>query len=690
MTQCFNDPMAQRLNNQSGDQAMRSPRKSWMSLTLFLLLAIAPATVLGQEASASGWTPELAMKVKSVGSVRVSPDSRKVVYTVNQALMGPEKSEFVTQIWTANADGSEPLQMTFAEKSSENPQWSPDGRSIAFTSGRSGKTNLYVMRLIGGEAEKITDVKSAVSGFAWSPDGRQLAFVMRDPQTDDEEKEAKGKDDSRWIDENVKMNRLYVMNFAPDAGGKREPRKLTGDYNVESDFKWSPDGQTIVFSRTKTPKVDYWPTADLFAVSVSGGEPRPLAVTSAAESNPTYSPDGKWIAFLVSDDPPRWAGYRRIALIPAGGGAVKLLAETFDAQPNVIDWSPDGKLIYFSETRGTFTRLYAIDVSSNAISELNKGNEVIGGVSLNQNRAVFGFTMQASDRAPEAYVSHTKSFSPVQVSRANADLPKLPLGKSEVLTWKSSDGLDVEGLLTYPVNYQNGKRVPLLLVIHGGPAGVFTQSFLAGSRSVYPLAAFTARGYAILRVNPRGSSGYGQKFRYGNIKDWGGGDYQDLMTGVDRVIQMGVADPERLGVMGWSYGGFMTSWIVTQTKRFKAASVGAGVTNLMSFIGTADIPSFIPDYFGGQPWENLDVYRSHSAMFNMKGVTTPTLVQHGEADERVPISQGYEFYNALKVLNVPTRMIVLPRMPHGPNEPKMVLKASQTNLEWFDKYLGVK
>lgn len=669
---------------------MRSPQKSWLSLTFSLLLAIAPSTALGQEAQASGWTPELAMKVKNVGSVRVSPDGRKVVYTVNQALMAPDKSEFISQIWTANTDGSEPLQMTFADKSSDNPQWSPDGRLVAFTSSRSGKSNLYVMRLIGGEAEKITDVKSAVSGFAWSPDGRQLAFLMRDPQTDDEEKEAKGKNDSRWIDENVKMNRLYVINLAADASGKREPRKLTGDYNVEPDFRWSPDGQTIVFTRTKTPKVDYWPTADLLAINLSGGEPRPLAVTSAAESNPSYSPDGKWIAFLVSDDPPRWAGYRRIGLIPAAGGAVKLLAETFDAQPNVVDWSADGKRIYFSETRGTLTRLSAMDVGSNTITEINKGKEVIGGVSLNKSRTMFGFTLQNSDKAPEAYVSPNQTFSPVQVSRANADLPKLPLGKSEVLTWKSTDGLDVEGLLTYPVNYQNGKRVPLLLVIHGGPAGVFTQSYLAGSRSVYPLAAFSARGYAILRVNPRGSSGYGQKFRYGNIKDWGGGDYQDLMTGVDRVIQMGVADPERLGVMGWSYGGFMTSWIVTQTKRFKAASVGAGVTNLMSFIGTADIPSFIPDYFGGQPWENLDVYRSHSAMFNMKGVTTPTLVQHGEADERVPISQGYEFYNALKVLNVPTRMIVLPRMPHGPNEPKMVLKASQTNLEWFDKYLGVK
>lgn len=262
------------------------------------------------------------------------------------------------------------------------------------------------------------------------------------------------------------------------------------------------------------------------------------------------------------------------------------------------------------------------------------------------------------------------------------------MGKTEVVKWKSSDGLDVEGLLTYPVGYKSGTRVPLLLVVHGGPAGVFTQNFLAG-RGAYPIASFASRGFAVLRVNPRGSSGYGRKFRYANIKDWGGGDYTDLMTGVDRVIAMGVADPERLGVMGWSYGGFMTSWTITQTHRFKAASVGAAVTNLMSFIGTADIPSFIPDYFGAQPWENLDVYRTHSAMFNAKGVNTPTLIQHGEADERVPISQGYEFYNALKVQNVPVRMIVLPRMPHGPDEPKMILKVKQTNVEWFEKYLGM-
>lgn len=634
----------------------------------------------------SGWTPELEMKVKALGAVRVSPDGRKVVYTVNAPVMTADKSEFVSQIWLANTDGSDAVQLTYAEKSSDNPQWSPDGKMIAFTSSRSGKTNLYVLRLIGGEAEQLTDVKSSVGNFRWSPEGNRIAFVMREAATDDEEKNNKGKDDWKWIDENVKVNRLTLVNLAKDSNGKRELRTVGGDGNIEGDFDWSPDGKTIAFTRTKMPKADYWTTSDLLAVDVASGNVKTLAATKASESSPAFSPDGKWIAFNISDDPPRWAGYRRIALIAADGGAVKLLPETFDAQPGIVDWSADGKRIYFTETRGTLSRLSSIDVSAGTISDINKGNELIGGVSMNRSGSMFGFTVQTSERAPEAFVSSVNSFAPVQVSRVNADLPKLALGKTDVIKWKSTDGREVEGLLTYPVDYRPGTRVPLLLVIHGGPAGVFTQNYLAG-RGAYPVASFAARGFAVLRPNPRGSSGYGQKFRFANIKDWGGGDFQDLMTGVDHVVSMGVADPDRMGVMGWSYGGFMTSWVITQTKRFKAASVGAAVTNLMSFIGTADIPSFIPDYFGGQPWEDLEIYRTHSAMFNAKGVTTPTLIQHGEADDRVPISQGYEFYNALKVQNVPVRMITFPRMPHGLNEPKMVLKGKQTNLEWFEKYL---
>lgn len=278
-----------------------------------------------------------------------------------------------------------------------------------------------------------------------------------------------------------------------------------------------------------------------------------------------------------------------------------------------------------------------------------------------------------------------KGGSPQRVSRANDDLPKLPLGDTQVIHWKGPDGLDIEGLLTYPAGYETGKKYPLILNIHGGPTGVFGENYI-GRFAVYPLATFASRGYAILRPNPRGSGGYGKKFRFGNLGDWGGKDYQDDMAGVDHVIAMGIADPDRLAVMGWSYGGFMTSWIITHTNRFKAASVGAGVTNLWSFTGTADIPGFLPDYFGGEPWDQFKAFTEHSPMSFVKNVKTPTLVLHGESDVRVPTSQGYELYHALKRMGVTTKMVVYPRTPHGPREPKFILDIAQRNVDWTDKY----
>ena len=279
-----------------------------------------------------------------------------------------------------------------------------------------------------------------------------------------------------------------------------------------------------------------------------------------------------------------------------------------------------------------------------------------------------------------------KAASRVQVSRANTDLPKLPLGETKVIRWKGKDGLEIEGLLTYPVSYQEGKKYPLILNIHGGPAGVFGETFI-GRFGVYPIATFAARGYAVLRPNPRGSSGYGKKFRFANAGDWGGMDYEDDMAGVDKVIEMGVADPARLAVMGWSYGGFMTSWVVGHTNRFKAAAVGAGVTDLLSFNGTADIPGFLPDYFGGEPWSRYEVFSKHSPISYAQNVTTPVLILHGESDARVPTTQGYEFYHALKRRGATVKMVVYPRTQHGPREPKFILDIAQRHLAWVDEYV---
>lgn len=663
-------------------------------LAVPLLLMLASSSPADEQQPA-GWTPEALMRYRDVPSVVPSPDGKRVAYTVRQAVLDGDKSEYLTHIHVANADGRDAFQLTQGDRSCSDPQWSPDGEIIAFVSARSGRSNVWLIRARGGEAWRLTDSKTPVGAFRWSPDGKTIAYTAVDPQTPEEEKAAKQKNDARVVDERFKMNRLYIIPVAADDQGRRAARLLTaGDYSVGSGiradpsaFEWAPDGKTIAFTHVPTPRADDWRKADISLVDVASATVRPLAATGAAEWGPHYSPDGQWIAFVKSDDPATWGFNMTVQVVRASGGEPRPLADTFDRRPLLVGWSADSKKVYYTEFHGTAVRLCAVPLEGKP-EVVGEPQGVLGGVHLSGDRLSVGFSLQGSDRPVEAFLSRLDRFEPVKVSSVNGSPPG-PLGRTELRRWKSADGLEVEGLLTLPADYEPGRRYPLLLVIHGGPMSVFSQNYIAAP-ALYPIAVFAGRGYAVLRCNPRGSSGYGQKFRYANYKDWGGGDYQDLMAGVDTVIKAGIADPERLGVMGWSYGGFMTSWVITQTQRFKAASVGAGVTNLMSFTGTADIPSFVPDYFGAEPWDDLEPYRKHSAMFQVKGVRTPTLIQHGERDERVPISQGYELYNALKRLGCPVQMVVYPRTPHSPQEPRLLLDVMQRNVAWFDEHLGQK
>ena len=639
----------------------------------------------------TGWTPELVMQVKRVSSVVPSHDGSQVAYQVGTAIMEDETSKWRYQIWVVGSDGSNAYQLTQGDKSSTAPAWSPDGEWLAFISSRSDTANIWRIRVAGGEAEQVTNVKSGVTAFAWSPDGASIAFSMPDPPTEEEAQNKKEKNDAFVVDENLKEIHLYVLPTEADADGNREVRRLTeagmsvfGLFTGEP-FDWSPDGSSIVFAHAPTPKVDDWTRTDISIVDVATASVRSLANTMAAEAQPVFSPDGRWIAFTESDNPPTWGFTSRVHVIDADGDEPRPLAASYDEQPGIVGWSEDGRSVLISETQRTINRVSALPLDGGAPVDITPADVMVNAPRLNVTGTHLGFSSETPDTPPEAFVSAVNRFEPALVS-AVQDIPDVPIGETEVVTWTSADGTEIEGLLTLPVGHQDGARVPLLVIVHGGPTGVFLQGFTA-SRGAYPIAPFAEQGFAILRCNVRGSSGYGREFRYANYGDWGGGDYQDIMSGIDAMIEHGIADPTAMGVMGWSYGGYMTSWVVTQTNRFKAASVGAGVNNLMSFTGTADIIGFIPDYFGGEYWDVFEDWRSHSAMFNVKGVTTPTLIQHGEEDARVPIGQSYEFYNALKRQGVEVKMVVYPRQPHGIQEPRLQLDAMKRNLEWFERWV---
>ena len=660
-----------------------------MRLSLLIILSF----VLVQDLSAqTNWSPEQCLKIKNISAVRVSPDASKVLYTVREAVMTDDRSEYVNQVWLCNTDGSNSIQLTKGDKNSSNPKWSPDGKWIAFTSSRDSKSNLYVLPVGGGEAEKITDVKTGVGEYDWRPDGKAIAFVMTDAGDNNEDKDKKAKNDWYYMDEMVKQNRLYVLWLnEKDTAGKYVQKNLTKEnYNVNA-FDWSADGKSIVYSFGKSQEVNDNVYSDISLIDIETGNIKSIAKTAAGETNPLFSPDGKFIAYYCTEDPVDWSGPRHAKIYSLADGKSWRLKATPDENGGILGWTPDGKSILWSEANKTLNSIYQLSIDGKSISEWNKGSkEMIAAASLNSTGTYIAFTLQNPSQLPEAYISPLNNFSPVKVTSINAEHANKPLPKTEVVRWKGADGREIEGLLTYPINYKPGQKVPFILNVHGGPAGVFSQTAVAGNQGTYPIAAFAEKGYAILRPNPRGSSGYGTEFRKANREDWGGKDFQDLMAGVDYVIKMGVADENKMGVMGWSYGGFMSSWIVSHTNRFKVASIGAPVVDLSHQNLTDDIEGFLPSYFKSNPWDDWSKYDAHSPLRFVQNVKTPVMLQHGEADLRVPFSNSVMFYNALRRRDVPVRLLALPRQPHGPQEPRMVLKTMQTNVEWFDKYIGDK
>jgi len=647
-------------------------------LIAFFVIFFLFSLTYSQEKQSKFLTIKDILEIKGLSDTQISPDGKWILYVVSVADF--EQNLYNSDIWRISIKGRDPLKMTNSPKRDYFPRWSPDGKKIAFLSDRDGKTQIWIINPFGGEAEKLTNSKTGVKSFKWFPDGKRIAYLASDPPTEEEEKKKKEKDGAYVVDENFKMTHIWII----DLENKKENKITDGNFDIIS-FSISPDGKEIVFSSRPTPKVPDYYNADIFIISSIGGEIKELIVRKGLDTNPIWSPDGKKIAF-ISNEGGDWISNTYICIVDLDTKEIKNISKDFDERVREFWWDITGKFIYFEANKRIYRHLFRVSVDDGRVIQITPDDAYYSSFSFNKDFNLISFIKQDPLSPPDVYISFLKKFKPNKLTEVNPQLKDFTLGKTEIIHWRSKDGKEMEGLLVKPINYDSNKKYPLLTIVHGGPAGVFSYRFLP-RRSAYPIQTFAGLGYAVFMPNPRGSGGYGEKFRRANFRDWGGMDYEDIMSGIDYLIEKGIADSDKLGIMGWSYGGYMTSWVITQTDRFKAASVGAGVTNLFSMYGQTDIPEFMECYFGSQPWQDSEVYENHSAMYFISKAKTPTLIQHGEKDIRVPLPQGQELYLGLKKNNVPVKFVIYPRQPHGIREPKLQKDSMERNIKWFNKWI---
>lgn len=644
------------------------------------------AAASGRETSKRVPTIEDLMALKSVGGARISPDGTRVAYTVTETDM--EQDAYVSQIWLADVASGKTVQLTRGKKSSSGPAWSPDGRSLAFTSSRvDDKSQLFVISPDGGEAVQLTKSETGVGGFDWSPDGKTIAFTAADPGT----KESKDRKDYYGDYEVVRREythtHLWTIDVAealsaPGAGRRR----TSGKAFTVGGFDWSPDGKRIAFSAALNPDLINGGTSDIYVLALAGDTVRKIVAQPGPDSSPLWSPDGRSILFSSAGG--RLDYFARnigLALVPADGGPIRPLTGAFDENPGTIAWNADG--IYFSAMQKTAAHLYRLDPESLQIARLSAPDDaIVSGFSFSRDGKRLAFTAASPTTLSEICVSEFP-FKARALTRMTGQVEAFVLGTREVISWKSKDGTVIEGVLIKPADFDPAKKYALLCVIHGGPTGVDRPALLSGDSRYYPSDIWTARGALVLKVNYRGSAGYGAKFRTLNYRNLGVGDAWDVLSGVDHLIKKGWVDASRVGCMGWSQGGYISAFLTTSTRTFRAISVGAGISNWATYYYNTDITPFTINYLGDDPADDPAIYAKTSPMTYIKKAATPTLIQHGEFDRRVPIPNAYELRQGLEDRGVPVEMVVYKGYGHGITKPKSMRAVMEHNLAWFNHYI---
>ncbi len=644
-------------------------------------------------AAPRGMTPEDLTRIRFVSEPRISPDGSAVAFVVTT--LSWEKDEYLSNIWLADVAGDEPRQFTTGAKRDTSPRWSPDGSMLAFASERDGhdKPQLYVAPVNGGEARRVTEVADGVDALVWSPDGARLAFASR-VNTGEQEEEGKSKPPRFITSLKYKSNdkgfiyahRSHIFVVGLDGGA---PVQVTdGDFD-DVHPAWSPDGDLLAFVSARHDDRDYDNARDVWMVAPEGGEPRRVTGASGPVSHPAFSPDGRSIAYLGHRYPTELGRNVRLYVAPTGGGDPVCLTDGLDRSCDSFAgragplWTPDGGAILVGVLDQGTVAVYRVSAGRSG-----RANPVLGGqrqipeASLSAGGTILAFTATDPVSPPEVYVCDADGAGERQLTDMNRDWKaEVALSQPERITVQR-DGRQMDCWVMKPTGIQKGRRYPALLNVHGGPHTQYGYTFFD------EFQVYAGAGYAVVFTNPRGSEGYGEDFRRAVIGDWGGGDFADVMAGLDGALERcHFIDPERLGVMGGSYGGFMASWTVGHNNRFKAACSERAVNNAHSLFGTSDIGHFFQEsQFDALPWDNLGPYAERSPLTYAKDIHTPLLILHSEDDRRCPIEQAEQLFVALKKLR---REVLFVRFPDETHElsrsgkPRHRVQRFQVILDWF-------
>jgi dipeptidyl aminopeptidase/acylaminoacyl peptidase len=631
-------------------------------------------------------TPELILTLRNITDVQLSPDGKNIAFQISRPRRDDEgPGAAISEIWMMPSSGGQPARFTFNDRSDRSPQWSPDGKYLAFISqrGQSALSQVYVIALAGGEAMAVTKSETWVAAFKWSPDSASIAYTTTDAKTKEEiQAEREGRD---WTvaDHNYKHTRLHIIDLKT-----KESRLVTSQAMTLQDFDFSPDGRQFVISATDTPSVDdAFMRSRLMVISSQGGEARLLARTEGKLTSPRWSPDGKWIAWLGATafkDP--FAG--SLFVVSAEGGSPENLLNGYQGTADWLSWQP-GKpaTVLLRSIERQANVLYSISLADKKRQTISAQAVFATGPSFSSDGRWMAVAINSPSHPNEIFFGEAANKPLKRLTAFNPQLEGVALGEQEVIRWKSVDGWEIEGVIIKPVGFKRGTRYPLVMQPHGGPEGADLNGWYGyASRWGQMLAA---RGFVVFYPNYRGSIGRGVDFSMADHRDLMGKEFEDMTTGIDHLVREGIVDANRVGVGGGSYGGYTSAWAATYgSEKFKAAVAWMGISNWYSMTGTSDI--FLENssvHWNAIMYDNYELYLERSPIRHIKKANTPTLIIHGAADPRVPIGQSQELYTALKWKGVPVEFVTYPREGHGVAEKAHQLDFMRRVTAWFEKYL---